>query len=247
MRSENNIVARTADIDKREFDDYSTAYNNLLKDPIRDRFMGAGSDFFHVRKRDLIREYFHRRKVDTQQLRYLDLGCGKGELMTLLRDDFDNVTGCDPSAGMMEPIEGIETRWQEHPFKIPFDAEQFDFVTAVCVYHHVPTSARGLLTAEVARVLKPGGIFAMIEHNPYNPVTRLIVSRTPVDRDAVLLKPAETKRLMIQAGMLLESSCYFLLLPSSLYRHIGALEKLIEKVPLGGQHATFGTRRRFTH
>ena len=41
-----------------EFDRYSGSYEELLKDPIRDRFMGAGPQFFHVRKRDLIREHF---------------------------------------------------------------------------------------------------------------------------------------------------------------------------------------------
>jgi hypothetical protein len=40
---------------------------------------------------------------------------------------------------------------------------------------------------EIQRVLRPGGVFSLIEHNPLNPVTRLIVSRTPVDGNAKLL------------------------------------------------------------
>ena len=71
-----------------EFYRYSPSYEELLKDPIRDRFMGQESGFFHERKRDLIREHFRRAAVDTHKLRYLDVGCGKGELISLLRDDF---------------------------------------------------------------------------------------------------------------------------------------------------------------
>src|SRR5579864_4580295 len=36
-----------------EFDRYSPSYEELLKDPIRDRFTAGESAFFHVRKRDL--------------------------------------------------------------------------------------------------------------------------------------------------------------------------------------------------
>ena len=38
--------------------------------------------FFHRRKGDLIRRFFRRRGVATSGLRYLDVGCGKGELLS---------------------------------------------------------------------------------------------------------------------------------------------------------------------
>ena len=41
-----------------EFDRYSASYEELLKDSIRDRFIGGGAGFFHLRKRDLIRQHF---------------------------------------------------------------------------------------------------------------------------------------------------------------------------------------------
>ena len=82
--------------DKREFDHFSESYEELLNDPIRDRFSPGGTEFFHIRKRDLIREYFQRRQIDTKKLAYLDLGCGKGELATLLRSDMGSTSrsGC---------------------------------------------------------------------------------------------------------------------------------------------------------
>ncbi|MFZ0590558.1 MAG: class I SAM-dependent methyltransferase [Bryobacteraceae bacterium] len=228
-----------------EFDGYSGSYEDLLKDPIRDRFTGEASEFFHVRKRDLIRDYFRSRSVETRKLRYLDLGCGKGELIRLLQNDFAQVSGCDPSAGMMAAgglkDRGIETRVQEPNGGIPFENAGFDFVTAVCVYHHVPPQYRRNLTAEVKRVLRPGGVFAIVEHNPYNPVTRLIVSRTPVDADAILLAPGETSQLMQSEEMRIDDRQYFLYLPENLYRKFGVLERILGSwVPLGGQYAVFG-------
>jgi SAM-dependent methyltransferase len=229
---------------KPEFDQFSATYKELLKDPVRDRFAPSGTEFFHLRKQDLIRDYFRRRHIDTRQLSYLDVGCGSGELVSLLCSDFSDVAGCDPSAGMLDAgglgSKGIEARVQEDPRRIPFDGAAFDFVSAVCVLHHVPLPARGALMAEMRRVLKPNGTLAIIEHNPYNPITRLIVSRTPVDADAILLRPEETRRLFREAGLTVDDQRYFLYLPESLYRRLNRLESLLVTVPLGGQYAVFG-------
>jgi SAM-dependent methyltransferase len=136
---------------------------------------------------------------------------------------------------------GIDARVQVETGRIPFDEGQFDFVTAVCVYHHVPPAYRQSLTAEVHRVLKPGGVFAIIEHNPYNPITRMIVSRTPVDADAILLRPAETRHLFRRQGLVIDNQQYFLYLPERVYRRLGFVETaLCSWMPLGGQYAVFG-------
>src|ERR1035438_5885481 len=207
--------------------------------------MGSGSQFFHLRKRDLIREYFRTRSVDTRGLRYLDIGCGKGELLSLLRDDFHQVVGCDPSPAMLSSIQGVEARVQEDFGKIPFGDAAFDFVTTVCVYHHVPPSSRLALTREAYRVLRPEGVFAIVEHNPYNPVTRLIVSRSAVDADAVLLRPSEAREWKRLARFTCPAPRYFLYFPEPMYRGAGhRLENLLRGVPLGGQYAIFGAKPR---
>ena len=225
-----------------EFDPLSSSYEDLLRDPIRDRFTGQESMFFHRRKADLIRRFFRRQRRAPSGLRYLDLGCGKGELLQLLRSDFQQTAGCDVSSGMMREISGIETRVQKDPLQVPFGDAEFDLVTAVCVYHHVRPAARQTLTREIQRVLRPDGIFCMIEHNPYNPVTRLIVSRTPVDADAILLPAWEARGLTTRAGFALLEQDYFLYFPQGIYRYIGQLEGLLTKVPLGGQYALFSCR-----
>lgn len=229
----------------RRFDYLSTSYEELLKDPIRDRF-SAGSQFFHLRKRDLIQDYFRARGLNAKAMSCLDLGCGKGELLRLLLGDFASVAGCDPSSGMLEAGGlagmGIDARVQADPIRIPFAAATFDSVIAVCVYHHVPPADRAALTAEVGRVLRPSGIVAIIEHNPYNPATRLIVSRTPMDADAILLRPAESRRLLSGAGLSIDEQTFFLYLPEKLYERFGAIERALACVPLGGQYAVFARK-----
>jgi len=230
-------------VTRPEFDRYSASYGELLSDPIRDRFAAADSNFFHVRKCDLIRGYFRKLTMDTREMSYLDVGCGQGKLMSLLRGDFAQVAGCDVSRGMIGYASGLDIRLQKDPCSIPFNAAEFDVVSAVCVYHHVPKADWIALTRGIARVLKPGGTFAVIEHNPYNPVTKLIVSRSPVDRTARLLSAQETRAFLFEAGLIPQGTSYFLVFPERVYKSGGAaVERWLSKVPLGGQYAVFAEK-----
>jgi SAM-dependent methyltransferase len=218
-----------------EFDRYASSYDDLLEDPIRDRFTRDPLHFY--RRKWLQMEYLLKRaSVNASSLRWLDVGCGRGELLELAGSQFASATGCDPSAGMISSA-SFEVHQQISHLELPFDDKTVDFVTAVCVYHHVPQDARVLLTSEIKRVLTPGGLFCIIEHNPWNPVTRAIVKRCPVDVDAELLT-ARSARLVLRAGGFEPlASCYFLYLPERLFDRVGTLEKMFSKVPLGGQYA----------
>ena len=173
---------------------------------------------------------------------WLDIGCGKGDLLTLGRPVFGRVAGCDVSAEMLASCEGFETRVQTSPAAIPYPAGSFDFVTAVCVYHHIPPEGRLAMTREAVRVLQPGGVLAIIEHNPFNPVTRLIVSRTPVDANALLLRASKSRRLLREAGLRAIQTRFFLYVPEPLYAAFNALEHALANVPLGGQYAVFARK-----
>jgi ubiquinone/menaquinone biosynthesis C-methylase UbiE len=223
------------------FDNYADDYAALIRDPIRDQF-ASGSRFFFERKIHLIRDFFRHSGIDTHSLAWLDVGCGQGDLLRIGRQHFKSSAGCDPSREMLTSCSVLDVRHQPSMDALTYDNRSFDFVTAVCVYHHVPMDRRTLLTAEAFRVLKPKGIFSIIEHNPYNPVTRLIVSRTPVDADARLLTAKETERLFSDAQAKILARQYFLFLPERVYRFAGAVERALEKVPLGGQYALFGRK-----
>jgi SAM-dependent methyltransferase len=226
---------------KAEFDGYAQNYEEMLRDPLRDRFAQSG-DFYHRRKWALIAEFLVARGVSPRQLAWLDVGCGKGELLSYGSSHFARVAGCEPSREMALDAGGIEVRLQETPSTLPFPDVSFDFATAVCVYHHVEEPERIPLTREIHRVLRPNGIFCMIEHNPFNPVTRLIVRQSPIDVDAHLLSARMAKSYARKAGLRHLESQYFLYVPEKLYDKAGGLERIVRRVPLGGQYAMFAKK-----
>jgi SAM-dependent methyltransferase len=219
------------------FDSYADEYAALIRDPIRDRFADS-SRFFFERKIQVIRRFCEKAHLQTGELAWLDVGCGQGDLLRLGAPHFKSSSGCDPSQGMLKSCADLDVRHQTSLESLPFDDRSFDFVTAVCVYHHVPLDRRPLLTAEAFRVLKPKGIFCIIEHNPWNPVTRLIVSRTPVDADAHLLSAKAAGRLLRAGGGKVLGRRFFLMFPERL-RYLVPVEELIPSFPLGGQYAVF--------
>jgi SAM-dependent methyltransferase len=224
-----------------EFDSYALAYRKLLHDPIRDRFAN-GSQFFHRRKAILIHDFLVRQRMSVTSMAWLDVGCGQGELLKIAGSAFARAVGCDPSAKMMEACAEIEMFEQSSPTELPFPDQSFDFITAVCVYHHVPRIQRAALTASIYRVLKPGGVFCLIEHNPLNPVTQTIVRRCPVDVDAELLTRADAARLMGAVCLDPIETAYFLYMPEGTFNRIGKLEGCLRRLPLGGQFAMFSRR-----
>jgi SAM-dependent methyltransferase len=223
-----------------EFDRYASDYEALLEDPLRDRFKKTG-DFFHRRKWLLIQEFFRRQRFPITRSEWLDVGCGKGELLALGRASFARVVGCDPSEEMSKSAT-VEVRHQVSPDVLPCADQSFDFVTAVCVYHHVGERDRIPLTKEIYRILRVGGFFCMIEHNPLNPLTQLIVKRAAVDRDARLLGPRKANRYMGSADFRRVRVTYFLYLPEGLFNKYPGFETLLAGVPLGGQYAAFGKK-----
>jgi SAM-dependent methyltransferase len=108
------------------------------------------------------------------------------------------------------------------------------------VLHHVAPAEWAHFMSEMRRVVRPGGLICVIEHNPLNPLTRVAVARCEFDRDAVLLGAGAARQLMAAGGLREIGARYFLLLPweAKLARRI---EGAFSNVPLGAQYAAFGT------
>ena len=225
-----------------EFDKYAAAgYGKLLDDPLRQRF--GEPRFFFERKLALLLAFCERHGKGTQSASWLDVGCGEATLLQIGKKHFGEVAGCDISAGMIRSSDGLNIRHQASPRQIPFTDRSFDFVTAVCVYHHVDIADRLLLTLDISRVLKPNGLFCIIEHNPFNPITRLIVHRSPIDTHAQLLTARKSGNLARHARMEVLATQYFLYFPEFLYSKMAAVEQALSCVPLGGQYAVLCQNR----
>jgi SAM-dependent methyltransferase len=219
-----------------EFDKFASSYAKLLDDPLRNRF---AHDPLHFQRRKwlLIEEFFKSAGITPGTLRWLDVGCGQGEFLELAGKNFAAAMGCDPSAGMLPANAGFKTYQQPSLVVLPFGDQSVDFVTAVCVFHHVHGQDRTLLANEIRRVLIPGGLCCIIEHNPWNPVTKRIVKRCPVDVDAELLTAGQAIKMLAASGFASLNLKYFLYLPEGLFERCGAIEKLASKLPFGGQYA----------
>ena len=219
-----------------EFDQYAPTYAELLDDPMRNKF-AQDPLHFHRRKWFLIEKLLRRTGIDIRTQRWLDVGCGRGELLEIGGSNFAQAVGCDPSACMLSSYSSFKMHEQPSLVKLPFPDGFVDFVTAVCVYHHVHGAARELLTKEIKRVLIPGGLCCIIEHNPWNPATRVIVGRCPVDIDAELSTAHRTATLLRGAGFRALSTDYFLYLPERVFHKLGFLERMLCRFPFGGQYA----------
>lgn len=96
---------------------------------------------------------------------YLDIGCGFGDMLFLLRNRFGTLHGIDPAPVMVEKAKKnlsgnaifnakVHCRSVE---ALPFEADTFDTVTMLDVYEHVDPESRADALREVHRVLRPGG------------------------------------------------------------------------------------------
>jgi len=119
--------------------------------------------------------------------------------------------------------------------------ERFDVAFCNGVFHHIEPSQRQDALAYVFETLKPGGIFALFENNPWNPATVYVMSRCAFDKDAITLPPPETRNRMRNAGFRILSTRYLFIFPSFLgiFRPI---ERPLSPFPFGTQYVVVGQK-----
>ena len=83
--------------------------------------------------------------------------------------------------------------------------------------------------------MRPGGLVAIFEHNPFNPLTRLAVNRCEFDEDAVLVRPRTAIRLLRDTALRPVDHRYVILLPSDRPAAL-AFERALRRVPLAAQY-----------
>jgi len=112
---------------------------------------------------------------------------------------------------------------------------EFDVAYTSGVFHHVPVAERAASVAYVLRALRPGGLFAFWENNPWNPGTRYTMARTALDDDAVMISPPAARRLLAAGGFEIVRTDALFYFPRSLAR-LRWLEPHLARLPLGGQY-----------
>jgi SAM-dependent methyltransferase len=223
-----------------EFDPYSKSYDQAVNRAIS--FSGLKVDFFTKAKADyidqLISQHFHGRTPPDM----LDVGCGVGNTLSLLARKYPRLAGVDVSSACIsaarERMPNIDFATYDG-IHLPHPDGSFDLVFAICVFHHVDSADRGPLVRDIKRVLRPGGLFAIFEHNPLNPVTLHIVRSCEFDADARLLRSKETESLMQGAGFSNVFSRFILTIPAA-GSFLRLLDQAFSRAPFGAQYYTLG-------
>ncbi|MCG5059906.1 MAG: methyltransferase domain-containing protein [Limnoraphis sp. WC205] len=104
----------------------------------------------------------------------LDLCCGSGQATEVLVQHSQNVVGLDASPLSLKRAQhNVPTAEYVEAFaeKMPFADDEFDVVHTSAALHEMnPLQLRQILE-EVYRVLKPGGVFTLVDfHRPNNPL-----------------------------------------------------------------------------
>jgi ubiquinone/menaquinone biosynthesis C-methylase UbiE len=219
----------------QEFDQNEIEYEELIKRSIG--FLGRGHEFYVRAKVDYLMKLIREHVGDPSRQRVLDVGCGTGITDRYL-ESLGELHGIDVSTAMIEHARRTNRNVQYRVADarhLPFEADAFDVAFAITLLHHLHLEARQRCLEELVRVVRPGGIAVIFEHNPVNPLTRLAVHRCQFDTDAVLLGRRETGRRMRSAGFDILDERYILLTPWA-GRLARRLEHRLGRVPLGAQY-----------
>lgn len=207
-------------------------------------FSGAEQDFFTVGKARRLLDLLRRHGQNLAQTRLLDIGCGIGLIHPHLAPTLGEITGVDVAAEALDIARTANptARYQAYDGqRLPFRDHAFDAATAICVMHHVPPAHWPAFLTETLRILRPGGLFAIFEHNPWNPLTRLAVSRCAFDFDAVLLSPSRLTGLLRQARFDPVGREFLFFSPFSA-APIQAAEHRLRWLPIGAQYVAYGQK-----
>jgi ubiquinone/menaquinone biosynthesis C-methylase UbiE len=171
----------------------------------------------------------------------LDVGCGTGVLAARLAGAGYEVTGIDPSDGMLDQLRArapeVQTVTGSGTY-LPFPDGTFDVVVSVAVMHHIaaPEDVHRTL-GEMVRVARPGGRILIWDHNPRNPYWGLLMARVLQDTGEERLIPeAEVLGGLRDAGAQILASQQLGLVPDftppRLLRAAAGVERVAERMPL---------------
>jgi len=221
-----------------DFNTSKDSYRDTVEDVLS--FAGQGLDFYTRAKADAFARILRRDGMTAP--RVLDIGCGHGFIHPLLAQQGCEVVGVEMAAEVLPLAQAANPGVEYHAYDgqlLPFADESFDVALTICVMHHVPPPQWLAFLAQARRVLRPGGRVVIFEHNPWNPMTRYVVSRNDIDADAVLLSHRKLKSMLRASGFRSVASGFILFTPfaQSLARRA---ETYLEWLPLGAQYYATG-------
>lgn len=228
--------------DNCEFDQYSANYGEALAEGLS--VSGEDPEYFARARMQWLGERL--RDLGEQPASAIDFGCGTG-LATKFLFELIGVTqlyGVDNSAKSLE-IAKRQHNTLAAEFTLLKDyspAGHLDLAFCNGVFHHIPPVERATAIDYLYRSLRPGGLFAFWENNPWNPGTRYVMSRIPFDRDAITLTPPEARGLLLAGGFEVLRTDFLFIFPRAL-RWFRGIEPHLARWPFGAQYQILGRKR----
>ncbi len=231
-------------MDKAEFDKFADEYRSLLASSVG--ITGEGPEYFAEYKVAALRSFCESRSLTDGVRTILDFGAGTGTSVPYFRKHFPQaqLTCVDVSERSLEVGEerfpGL-ARFQHFNGKdLPFGAASLDIAFAACVFHHIDGDQHVALFEELKRVIRPGGLIVVFEHNPLNFLTVRAVNQCPFDENAVLIPARELQRTLSRLGFSSVDVSYRLFFPRFLSA-LRPLERWLQWCPLGAQYSAIAT------
>ena len=226
-----------------EFDQFAEDYKAILERSTA--IGGETSEYFTNYKAEYVGRVMDEAPERAMGEKILDYGCGIGALSAALARRLPGATihGFDVSESSLRQVQpdvlakGIFTaEWQRL-------SADYALIVISNVLHHIAMAERQWTIKELAQRLAPGGRILIFEHNPINPLTRLVVARCPFDENAVLLRPAEIRGYFDKAGLTVLRRDYVVFFPRAL-KMLRRLEPRLRWCPAGAQYALVGAKTR---
>ena len=132
----------------------------------------CGERYVTVAEAEYLLELAERLLGPPTSLAALDVGSGTGATDKHLVGRLGRLAEVDVSGELVERVRarcpGVEYQHYDGE-RLPYPDCAFDLVSTICVVHHVAAADRSRFFAELSRVARPGGLVAVLEHNPLNP------------------------------------------------------------------------------
>jgi 2-polyprenyl-3-methyl-5-hydroxy-6-metoxy-1,4-benzoquinol methylase len=227
----------TAEKPEPAFDQYAAHYADILDAHVA--FSGETGGYFAAYKA----RHVARLLGSAFAGRILDFGCGVGTLAKALKDSLPQATvdGYDVSSKGLAQIDPWIAAQGLFSADLSRLDRSYDAIVAANVFHHVAPAERPSAAGRLAGRLAPGGKIFIFEHNPVNPGTQWVVRHIPFDRDAQLLWPGETRRLLRSAGLKNLRTDYIVFFPKPL-AWFRPLEPHLTWCPVGAQYVCTAVR-----
>jgi SAM-dependent methyltransferase len=230
-------------MDRVEFDRFADEYHDQHRANVA--VTGESPEYFAEYKIRKLRQVVDRSNIRVSRI--CDFGSGIGNSIPFFRTHFPDalLTSSDVSE------RSLALSKERHPDsnnylliendRIPCEPNCFDVVFSACVFHHIPHDEHTMWLRELHRVTKPGGLIAIFEHNPLNPVTVHAVNTCPFDVNAKLIFARDLARRLGDAGWSSPRIRYNLFFP----RWLSLLRPIEDKLgwlPVGAQYVALARK-----